>query len=435
MPYLLFLLYNLLALIVTLIALPVLLVVIVSKKKYRTRVLRRLGWKLEESMAPLEQTEKKTIWIHALSVGETTSALPLIKGIREQYPDARLIFSVTTRSGEELAQKSIAPFVDALVASPLDTALTIKKYISVIKPDLFVLVETDFWPNWLFLLKQNNIPVMLVNGRISAKSLKRYTAFPLFFRTFFSLFTILSMQTERDAQVMKSLGLNQNRIHTLGNLKLDTTLLADAAKSTSAKRHFSFVQPPSLLFICGSTHEGEEELLFKALKELRTNAQPVQMLLAPRDIGRSDALVTLAEHHNFTAARKTALSGEDQVDVCILDTIGELAAAYQAADIAFIGGSLVAQGGHNPLEAAVQGIPVIFGKHMEDFAEIAEDLVQHHGAVQVHSSEVLLSHMKRLCENHEKRKIMGMAAQQWVRAHQGVVTRHLDIIDQLLWPT
>ena len=428
------LLYNLVVILVGLLLLPLLFLGVISKDKYRTRIGKRLGWRLPEIHR--QHPNKQTIWIHALSVGETTSALPLVKGLRDEYPDAVIVFSTTTRSGQALAENMLKPHVDAVIPAPLDFLLTIQSFIQSIQPDIFILTETDFWPNWLFQLNQKSIPTVLVNGRISQESFKKYRRFSWFFKPLFSGFTVLSMQTDRDCQNLKQLGIDSTKIHTLGNLKLDTFLLQESLPDTdtSLLKQLYGLLPDAMVLICGSTHEGEEAILFKIFAQLKNTFPELQLIVAPRDIARSNELLSLAQPYNFHCAQKTTLRPHTPYDILILDTLGELAAAYQLADAAFIGGSLVARGGHNPLEAAVFALPVFFGVHMEDFSEIALELVNCGGGIQVAGEVELEESLTHVFADAMYREEKGRLARQWVRANQGVVRRHLDLLLDLLPP-
>lgn len=417
-----------------LLLLPVLFWVVLSKQKYRTRISKRLGWELP--VIHQQHPKQQTIWIHALSVGETTSALPLVKGIREEYPDAVIVFSTTTRSGQALAEKLIKPYVETIISAPLDFLPAIQSFIRSIQPDIFILTETDFWPNWLFLLNQKSIPTVLVNGRISQESFTKYNRFPWFFRPLFSGFTALSMQTDEDCQNLKQLGISSAKIHTLGNLKLDTLLLSNPLPNgdpSQLKKRYGLL-PDAMVLICGSTHEGEETILFNVFVKLKEVFPKLQFIVAPRDIGRSNEILSLAQTYNLRCSQKTHLAKDITYDILILDTLGELAAVYQIADAAFIGGSLVASGGHNPLEAAVFATPVLFGSHMEDFSEIATELVNCEGGIQVAGEVELQESLINIFANTSYRKEKGQLARQWVRDNQGVVRRHLDILVDLLPP-
>ncbi|MDD2465036.1 MAG: 3-deoxy-D-manno-octulosonic acid transferase [Desulfobulbus sp.] len=429
------LLYTLLSSLLLLCALP-LLPWVAGKNKYRSRILRRVGVGLKAQLDFPHRTPQKktTIWIHALSVGEVTSALPLIRGLRQQLPQAVLIFSATTRSGSEVANSLLASLVDAIIPAPLDLGPVVPYYLDCIRPDLFIQVETDFWPHWLFCLRQRQIPLMLVNGRISARSFHRYQRFPWLFRPMFTAFTLLAMQTQNDADKMRKLGLPQDKVLILGNLKFDTQdeHLASRPDSISITlRHkygFSAIDP---LWICGSTHPGEEEILLGIYSRLHAQHPGLQLMLAPRNIERTDGIMDLTRQMHLPSRRRTKAPNA-QGPLLVLDTIGELAGCYAMADIAFVGGSLLSFGGHNPLEPAGAGVPVLVGPYIEDFSEITQGLVDAGGVFRVGNKEALEHRLSQLLANPVERQAMGTRAAAWIGAHRGVVVNHLTMIDQLL---
>jgi len=430
-----FLLYNILSFFLALLLLP-LLPFIGIRKKYRNRILQRLGFGLAGQLRFLSRSlsPAPTFWIHALSVGEVTSALPLVRGIREAFPEARIVFSTTTGSGNQVALQLLTPYIDALIPGPIDLGPVVPFFIKTIRPDLFILVETDFWPNWLHSLAQRDIPLLLVNGRISRASFARYQRYAFLCKPMFRNFTILSMQTAVDAEKIVVLGIEANKVVTLGNLKFDTSQDLASRKTDTpngpAKESYGF-NAAAPLWICGSTHRGEEQPLFQIFQQLRRTIPGLQLLIAPRNIERADEIVALGKTYNLHC-RKWTEGKHRHGPILILDTIGELAGCYRMADMVFIGGSLVPQGGHNPIEPASAGIPVLFGPHMEDFAEIAAELVQNGGARQVESAASLLSALQQLFVDPALHRSMAEAAGDCIKAHQGVVRKHLETITSLL---
>ena len=416
-------LYNILQVLLLVIILPLLAAVFAVRPGYRRHILSRLGLGARE-LVPFPAPRKKTIWVHALSVGEVTSSLPLIRGIRAAF-DVTLIFSATTRTGSRLAEDIIAPHVDRIVLFPLDILPVIHRFLTLIRPDLFILVETDFWPNLLSVLHKKGIPSLLVNGRISEKSMGAYRRFGFFFRPLFRSFAALSMQTAADRENLIALGIPEDRIFTLGNLKFDTPTLVE-------KNPDQVDQPPGLCLVAGSTHRGEEEILLAAYTRLKRDRQTLSLVIAPRDISRRTEIGRLAESLGLAAVCRSQGATSLRPDLLILDTIGELAAYYRSCDIAFVGGSLVDQGGHNPIEPAVMGLPVLFGPHMEDFAEIAEDLLAAGGALRVHNGDSLFLTLERLFDDPAFRRTTGKAAAVYIKDKQGVVTRHLALIRKFL---
>lgn len=417
------LIYNILQVLFLILFVPFLLCLTVCKKKYRTTITKRLGFGLSATLSKNNRNRKKTIWIHALSVGEVTSAVVLIKGIRQELQDTFLVVTTSTKSGGTLAEKLLADHVDVLLQSPIDLFPVVRFFIKKIQPDIFILVETDFWPNLLFSLQNEKIRAYLVNGRISEKSMRSYSRFAFFFRPLFNTFNSLCLQTETDRQNMKHLGINEKKLFTLGNLKYDTSL--QSSKENSSK----VCSPPkhSTVWVCGSTHNGEEEILFSTYARLRRDHSSLYLILVPRDIGRSKELIELGRSMKMEGSRQSQ-QPICAVDFHILDTIGQLTALYHQADIAFIGGSLVEQGGHNPIEAAIAGIPVLFGNHMEDFEEISNSLVLSGGAFKVKNVEELTTAVRKLISSEDARKKIGQNSRDNILKNRGVTHRHLELI-------
>ena len=408
--------------------------VIASKSKYRKRIFRRLGFGLHQRLKTLPPKNECTIWIHALSVGEVTSALPLVRDLRQTHPSTLLIFSATTSSGAKIANTIIAPHVDCLIDAPLDLGPVVPYYLRSIAPDLFIQVETDFWPHWLACMQQKAIPTLLVNGRISSASFQRYHRFQWLFAPMFNSLSLLAMQTENDAQKMRTLGLPPERVLTLGNLKFDTnigdTATNETNKTEQMRKEYGFdLQAP--LWICGSTHPGEEIIVFRLYKRLRAMVEGLQLLLAPRNIKRTGEIGDIAQKLGLPCRKRTDLLSHTG-PVLLLDTIGELAACYQMGECAFVGGSLVHFGGHNPLEPALAGIPIFVGPHTQDFSEITQGLVEAGGIFQSGMEDEITEWLLEILTNEKKRRTMGTRAANWVTAHQGVVARHLEVIDTLL---
>ena len=399
--------------------------VVLFVPKYRMRTLYRLGLGLKPHT---KKSTRKTIWIHALSVGEITSALPLISGLRKEIPGIQLVFSAATRSGAEVAKKLLHDKVDYFVPFPFDFLPIVKRFLHVVQPDLFILIETDFWPAFLLALRQQGIPSLLVNGRISEKSMSSYRYFSTFFRPLFSSFQTLSMQTIADKDKLIALGIDHRQIETLGNLKFDTALYA----SSQRNQPLSFTLPPyKFLLVAGSTHDGEEEILLQSFKELKKQHPQSYMVKAPRQVDRGKEIQKLASSLQLQANCRSQINAGGK-DILILDTIGELNTIYSHADIAFVGGSLVAKGGHNPIEPSIFSVPVLFGKHMEDFSEISTQLLQAGGGFAIADGKELSLRLQTLCDNSNLLQETGKAAQHFIKSQQGVIKRHIDLIKEML---
>ncbi|MDH3347965.1 MAG: 3-deoxy-D-manno-octulosonic acid transferase [Desulfobulbaceae bacterium] len=399
--------------------------------KYQGRILSRLGLSKNIILSP-NNDDDLVIWIHALSVGEVTSAVPLVRCIYESRPDITVIFSATTSAGRRIANKCIAPYVTEVIDGPLDFLFTIKRYIHAIRPSLFVLVETDFWPNWLNILHLHGIPTMLVNGRISEKSWKAYTRLRLFFKSMFRTFTLISMQTKEDSNKMIKLGVEPNRIAILGNLKYDTALyLQSIPEKITITRNELGIRKDNQIWICGSTHEGEESIIFDAFNKIRTQLPNLLLILAPRNIERSFDISNMAQSYGLSTAFRSKNDTLLTNNLLLVDTIGELVHLYKFADIAFVGGSLVPQGGHNPLEPAAYKVPVVFGPHMEDFREISNELKHHGGAITVQGVDELAAIVTRFLQDKEFHNHASSAAAQLIKDNAGVAVAHLHMIERM----
>lgn len=389
-----------------------------------------MGIGLKRKINYRKDGSRPVIWVHALSVGEVISAIPLIHSIREHIPGAIIVFSASTKTGFLIAGEKLSTEVNCIIDGPFDFLFTIKRYVSLINPSLFILVETDFWPNWLTEISARLIPSMLVNGRISEKSFLLYKKFWFFFKPIFNSFSLLSLQTRHDAEYMRKLGISANRIATLGNLKLDTSNLT--------RKTFSFLEKydehkdrPSLIWVCGSTHPGEEEIILRSFSKLVSKLTNLFLIIAPRDISRAEEIKKMAEDRNIeTELRSQSITGT--TPLLILDTLGELGSAYMRSNIAFVGGSLVRKGGHNPLEPAAFGVPTLFGPFMDNFSEIAREMLTRGGAITVSNEIELTDNLLHILTNSKKQTEMTMANKEMMKNNQQVTQRHLNEIDKLL---
>lgn len=427
-----FVLYNILQLLLLAVFLPFITIFILVNPKYRDRIPARLGLGLGRKVAlprtSADNPVQQIIWLHALSVGEVTSAVPLITGLRKKYPQSRIIVSVSTRTGKNLADTLLQKSVDHIIDGPLDILPVITRFTRCIQPNLYILVETDFWPNILLFLHQKNVPTILVNGRISAKSMRGYQRLRVFFVSIFESFTYLCMQTEHDREKMQDLGVQPEKLRTLGNLKFDSV----AGHAHPVSKPAGDVLPKNrILFICGSTHKGEEEILIDCYSRLRQTHPELFLIIAPRDPNRSTQIQSQAAAQGLTAAYRSGQTVAT-ADLLILDTIGELIDFYALSDIAFVGGSLVRQGGHNPIEPAIMGIPVIFGPNMQDFSEIAQALLNAGGAVAISGCNDLIELLTRLLTSPDIRTEQGLAAKRCIEKQRGVIEKHLELISRIL---
>jgi 3-deoxy-D-manno-octulosonic-acid transferase len=421
--------YNLLMIVGVIVFAPILFVKVILTPKYRSRSGKRLGFVLGERPGGSSQGRPR-LWVHALSVGEVSSSRNLVQELRRSFPRGIIMFSTATRSGDSFARNILGEYVDSFLIFPFDLPWSVKRLISWASPDLFVLVETDFWPNFLRELNRRGIPSLLVNGRVSERSLTRYLRFRWFFRPLFNSFQVLAMQTEGDAGGMRQLGVEPARLAVLGNLKYDAALTGSCLKS-GLDRAALQIPKQALIWVAGSTHRGEEEIVLAAFQKTALSCANLFLVLAPRDVERGSELAAMAARHGLSAFRRS-LGGAGEGSVLILDTLGELPAVYDLCAVAFVGGSLVPKRGHNPLEPAVHGKPVLFGPHMEDFAEISRDLLAVGGAREVHDEEELHAGLSYYLEDTAARERAGRQAQELVASRRGVTEAHIAVIRSIL---
>ena len=419
------LIYN----IITLLALPLfalgLLIYLLIKPQKRASLPQRLGFGLK--LPP--HRKENTLWIHALSVGEITSASFLVKQLhRFKNETTTIVFSTTTVSGHHLAERLIAPYCDALIYYPLDFLPVVKFFQRKIQPDLFIQIETDFWPNLLSCLGGAGTPLLLFNGRVSDRSMQRYQRFSFFFAPIFNTFTMLCMQTDSDVRKMIQLGVAREKLRTLGNLKFGRE-----EHDERALRHAESPFPAGkFCVLAGSTHAGEEILVLDAfVRLLQTTDRNIHLVLAPRNVSRSAEVGELIEARDLSFTHFSAADKAD-AEVTVVDTIGDLPTLYRYADVSFIGGSLVDEGGHNPLEAARAGIPVLFGPYMDDFSEISQQLQQCDAALPVNNGSDLYERLRLLINNEPRRREIGDKAMAFSTGHDHVIVDHLELIDQYL---
>ena len=420
--------YNLFLTVGVIVFAPLLFVKVILTPKYRSRSAKRLGFGLGQR--PGGAGSGPRIWVHALSVGEVASARNLVQELRHSYPQGFILFSSATRSGESFARSTLHGYVDCFVPFPFDLLVSVKRLVSWARPDLFILVETDFWPNFLTELQRRDIPTLLVNGRASDSSFSRYRKLRWLFSPVFNCFQALAMQTEQDAISMRQLGVAPERLVVLGNLKYDAALPGSSVKA-GLDRVALQIPAHALVWVAGSTHRGEEEIIFGAFQKLAQSYASLFLIVAPRNVERGAEVAELAARRGLAVSRRS-LGETGEGSVLILDTLGELASVYALCDVAFIGGSLVPQRGHNPLEPAVYGKPVLFGPHMEDFAEISSDFLAVGGARQVHDADELCGGLSRLLADSVERERVGRQAQTLVVSRRGVTEAHLALIRRVL---
>ncbi len=379
-----------------------------------------------------------SIWIHAVSVGETLTARALAGDLKRRYPTLRLFVSTTTIAGQQVASREMAE-ADAVFYFPLDLPHIVNRTLRLVNPRLFVVMETEIWPNLLRACRRAGVKTVMANGRISNRSYPRYRMVRRLFRQVLSDIDRFCMQSRESADRVIDLGADPAHVIVTGNLKFDSLKaaagLAPDRGMPRALRFFRFSDPRPVV-IAGSTMRGEEVTVLRAFARARADAPRALLILAPRHPERFGEVERLAREEGFRTVRRSALTIDEEpaADVVVLDTIGELAELYRLATIAFVGGSLVPSGGHNILEPAVFGRPILFGPHMENFQEIAAAFLEAGAALQVGGEWELEAALRDLLNDPARRAALGRSAQAIVETNHGARERTLAAIADLLPP-
>jgi 3-deoxy-D-manno-octulosonic-acid transferase len=376
----------------------------------------------------------ESVWIHAVSVGEALMVRALVGDLRERYPHLKVFLSTTTLTGQQIAKRIQG--VDGVFFFPFDLPIFVNRTLLLVRPRLFLMMETEIWPNLLRRCRKLGIKTILVNGRISSRSYPRYRLARPFFRRVLADVDRLCMQSDESARRIIDIGADPARVTVTGSLKFDSleTPAMAAGRGVSRVLRYFRIPPGRQVFIAASTFKGEEAAVLAAFAAVRRASPGALAIIAPRKPERFAEAEELARAEGLRVVRRSALAvdAEPRADVVILDSMGELAHLFQVATVVFVGGSLVAQGGHNILEPAVHGKPIVFGPHMENFAEISATFLQNQAAIQVPDAAGLAETVARLMSDSVERARLGAAARALVEANRGAKDRTLDAIAEIL---
>src|SRR5579864_4465005 len=359
-----FIVYSLLLGIAFLLSLPWWALQLLLRGKYRAGLAERLGF-VPPRLRP--QMKPGSIWIHAVSVGEVLAVSRLVQELKSAHPQRPVFVSTTTATGQKLARERFGE--GRVFYMPLDLGFPVRAYLDLLRPGLVILAETEFWPNLLYCSHQRGAAVAIVNAHISDRSFPRYRRFRWFFSKVLADVELFLAQTEEDAARLKAIGAAEDRVQVSGNLKFD---VQDGPSSALKEELRGAIPPGTSVIVCGSTAEGEEELLVRAFGEILGQRPAALMILAPRHPERFDTVEKMAVARGLAVVRRSSWKGSPlEQGVFLLDTIGELASLYALADVALVGGSLLpGVGGHNILEPARYGVPILVGPYTTNFREI-----------------------------------------------------------------
>lgn len=409
-----FFIYNLLLLIIFPVFVIYVVIASIFVKKWRKGLFKKFGFYNTSCL-------DRSIIFHCVSVGETLSVVPLIKRFVVEHKNT--VFTVTTKTGFEVATKNLINLVREISFFPYDFFFSISRFFRCFKPQSIIVVETEIWPNLIFFAREIRVPVVFINGRISDRSFPKYLRFKFFFKRFLD-YPFFLMQTEEDKERILALGAKPSQVFVTGNIKYDMEKEVKIIKKTEFG-----IREEDVVLIAGSTHEGEEAIIIDSFIILKKQFANLKLIIAPRHPERFETVFSLLKQKGVDFGRRS--NKEDIRDVYVLDTLGELFSFYGLADIAFVGGSLVNIGGHNIIEPASYGIPVIFGPYMQNFREISEQFLSVHAAVTVNSQNMTQT-LAELVSDKEKRKSIGNQAKLITERNKGSLEKTLKLINFII---
>ncbi len=428
-------LYSTLSLVLFVVVSPYFVYQAVRYKKYIGNLRERLGY----LPVSFNVDAEPSIWIHAVSVGEALTARALAADLKARYPRLKLFLSTTTMAGQQVARTSLRHLVDGVFYFPFDWTFIVRRTLDLVRPRLFVMMETEIWPNLLHECRRRGVKTAMINGRISTRSYPRYKLVRPLFRRVLADVDRFCMQSGESAQRVIDLGADKSRVVVTGSLKFDSLEVpAPTAHGKPRERVLRFfrISAHRTVLVGGSTMRGEETALLRAFAKIKATQTHAVAILAPRQPERFGEVERLARDAGFVTARRSELpiDAEPRADVIVLDSIGELAQLYQLATVVFVGGSLVDLGGHNILEPAIFGKPIVFGPYMQNFREIAETFVANGAAIQVASERDVDEAILWLVRDSVHRASLGAAARALVEANRGAKDKTIAVLTDLLPP-
>ncbi len=418
-----FFIYNTLLIIFAVIFSPAAVVAFLIKPKFRAGFWEKIGF------YDKNRAQKKSIWIHAVSVGEINATESLIKQIKNKFPEYNLVVTTVTATGQEVANKKLGNTADVISYFPYDFSFSAKSAIKAFDPALVIIAETEIWPGFINQVHKKNIPVMLVNGRISPGSYKGYRKLRFFFEKVLKNFSLILMQTETDRQRIIEIGAPCEITEVMGNLKFDITGLLNENAVNELKN--SMGNRDNRVLTAGSTHQGEDEIILNVYSRLKNDFSDLKLLLAPRHPERNENVLNLIKAGGYKYGLRSQQHGFDRADVILLDTMGELGQLYSISYLAFIGGSFSGTGGHNPLEPAIYGVPVISGPAVFNFKDIYGFMTSSEAAKIVEDEESLYIQLKNYLLDKEKYDRAGRACIEIFEKNRGALNFAIEKIKEL----
>jgi 3-deoxy-D-manno-octulosonic-acid transferase len=388
-------------------------------------------WDERFGLKAAPKSHQPVIWIHAVSMGEVEAARPLVDSLQAQYPGHQLLITTMTPTGSARVKSLYADKVLHCYL-PYDLPFAVKRFLNSVRPVMGIIMETELWPNLIHYAAEQSVPLVLANARLSARSAVGYQRISSLTKAMLQQLSLIAAQSQDDRSRLIALGADKDKVHAVGNLKFEISLPASLSEEAEALRTQWGNRP---VFIAASTHEGEDEIILNASRRIRAAYPDLLLILVPRHPERFDKVAALSQRSGFKILRRSDKGMcTREIQVLVVDTMGELPLFYGTADIAFVGGSLVPRGGHNVLEPAALGRPVVIGPHYFNFNEISRQFLAAKAAIQVDNSESLAQTVIELFQSPQKRAEMGQAGQQLIHNSQGagqrlinLIKRHIDV--------
>ncbi len=430
-----YILYNILIILVFIfLALPYFLYRLVVEKGFGHRFRQNMGLVRREEIAPVADTN--CIWLHGASVGEMVAISPLVKEIKNLMPERKILVSAVTVGGYDMARQ-IMPEADAIINFPLDLPFVASSMVSRIRPGIFIMVETELWPNFLRAIRERNIPAMMMNGRISEKSARSYRYLSGLLRDMLNTINLFCMQSSIDAKYITQLGADPEKIIVTGNTKFDQTYAEVSPEDLATyKTELGLGEDAYPVIVAGSTHRTEEEAVLTSFTALRKKYPHARLIIAPRKLNRIEEIKKVNAKFGYEMGFRSKLKEMEgrrpEFPVLMLDTIGELGRIYAIGDIVFVGGSLVRYGGHNVLEPAAHAKPILVGPSMEDFKDSFSLLSKAGACRMVSDTAGLTEAFLEIADDDVLRKKMGDASIQIIRENRGAALKTIHYLTDLL---
>ncbi len=391
--------------------------------EYRNRWQERFGFYKKPTVSGV-------IWIHAVSVGEAEAVFPLVKKIQNLHPKAKLLITSTTPTGSARIRAVLGKSVQH-VYLPYDVPEIVNRFMATFNPKIAIVMETEIWPNLFFYCGEHNIPLYLINARLSAKSADRYAKLPAFFCHVLSQVKYIAAQSQEDANRFVAIGANSEQIKITGNIKFDLEISGyiltegQHLKETLFKNRY--------VWLTASTHNGEEEIFIEVFKELKLKIPELLLMIVPRHPERFNEVAELCRQHNLSVVTRTSnLTCLLETDVYLADTMGELKMLYAASDVAFVGGSMVSIGGHNILEALAIGVPVLFGPYMVNFQEIADKVLARKAAIQCEDKMAVIRAIESIYSDSKYREALISDGKSFIQLNRGAIEKIYKLISEEL---